>query len=88
MPIYGQILSYNLTNVLVVVVRYFGGTKLGVSGLITAYKTTAKMAIEISEIIEKQLMFVCKSTLIIKTSTKLCALLKKKTHYFRSKNGV
>ena len=53
MPIYGQIKAFDLTNVLVVVVRYFGGTKLGVSGLITAYKTTAKMALQNSNIIEK-----------------------------------
>ncbi len=45
-PIYGQILSFDLTNVLVVVVRYFGGTKLGVGGLIQAYRKTAKMALE------------------------------------------
>lgn len=53
MPIYGQIQSFEVTNVLVVVVRYFGGTKLGVGGLITAYKTTAQLALECSEIIEK-----------------------------------
>lgn len=53
MPIYGQIQSFNLTNILIVVVRYFGGVKLGVGGLVTAYKTTAEMAIEKSEIIEK-----------------------------------
>ena len=52
-PIYGQILSFKLTNILIVVVRYFGGTKLGVGGLINAYKTAAKMALEESEIIEK-----------------------------------
>lgn len=50
MPIYGQIQSFGLTNVLVVSVRYFGGTKLGVGGLIQAYKTSAKMAIEASAI--------------------------------------
>lgn len=49
-PIYGQILSFNLTNVLVVVVRYFGGVKLGVGGLIQAYKTSAKLALENSAI--------------------------------------
>lgn len=52
-PIYGQIQSFDLTNVLVVVVRYFGGVKLGVGGLITAYKAAAQMALENSEIIEK-----------------------------------
>lgn len=53
MPIYGQIQSFDITNVLIVVVRYFGGTKLGVSGLINAYKSSAKITIESSEIIEK-----------------------------------
>ena len=53
MPIYGQIQSYDITNVLIVVVRYFGGTKLGVSGLINAYRSSAKITIESSEIIEK-----------------------------------
>lgn len=53
MPIYGQIQSFEVTNVLVVVVRYFGGVKLGVSGLINAYKTAAQMALEECEIIEK-----------------------------------
>ncbi len=53
-PILGQIKSKNLTNTLVVVVRYFGGTKLGVSGLITAYKTAAKEALDSNEIIEEE----------------------------------
>lgn len=52
-PIYGQILSKDLTNVLVVVVRYFGGTKLGVGGLINAYKTTAKLVLDEAEIVER-----------------------------------
>lgn len=52
-PIYGQILSHELTNVLVVVVRYFGGTKLGTSGLIHAYKTATRDAFENAEIIER-----------------------------------
>jgi uncharacterized YigZ family protein len=52
-PILGQIRSRNLTNTLIVVIRYFGGTKLGVSGLIHAYKTAAQEAIENNEIIEK-----------------------------------
>lgn len=53
MPIYGQIQSFEITNVLVVVVRYFGGVKLGVGGLISAYRTAAQMALEASEIVEK-----------------------------------
>ena len=53
MPIYGQIQSFEVTNVLVVVVRYFGGVKLGVGGLISAYKTAAQMALENATIIEK-----------------------------------
>jgi uncharacterized YigZ family protein len=53
MPIYGQIQSFDVTNILVVVVRYFGGVKLGVGGLISGYKTAAQMALENTEIIEK-----------------------------------
>lgn len=53
MPIYGQIQSFDVTNILIVVVRYFGGVKLGVGGLVTAYKTSAQMALEASEIVEK-----------------------------------
>ena len=52
-PIYGQIQSFGLTNILVVVVRYFGGVKLGVGGLISAYRTTAQMALAVSEIVER-----------------------------------
>jgi uncharacterized YigZ family protein len=52
-PIFGQIQSKDLTNVLIVVVRYFGGTLLGVSGLINAYKLTAAEAIGNATIIEK-----------------------------------
>ncbi|MDT8393197.1 MAG: YigZ family protein [Bacteroidales bacterium] len=50
-PIFGQIQSFDLTNVLVVVVRYFGGTKLGVPGLINAYKTAAREALGAAKII-------------------------------------
>ncbi len=52
MPIYGQIQSFNVTNILIVVVRYFGGVKLGVGGLINAYRTGAQMALEASKIKE------------------------------------
>ena len=51
MPIYGQIQSFEITNVLVVVVRYFGGVKLGVGGLISAYKNTAQLTLDEATII-------------------------------------
>lgn len=53
MPMYGQIQAFEVTNILLVSVRYFGGTKLGVGGLIHAYRTSAKLALEASDIIEK-----------------------------------
>ena len=53
MPIYGQIQSFGVTNVLVAIVRIFGGTKLGVGGLIQAYRTTAQMTLENATIIQK-----------------------------------
>ena len=53
MPIYGQIQSFDVTNTLIIVVRYFGGVKLGVGGLIQAYKTTAQLALESCKIVEK-----------------------------------
>lgn len=52
-PIYGQIRSFELAHILIVVVRYFGGTKLGTSGLIHAYKTAAADAIGQATIVEK-----------------------------------
>ncbi|ULJ62516.1 IMPACT family protein [Wielerella bovis] len=54
-PILGQIDSFELTDCLVVVVRYFGGTLLGVSGLIHAYKTSTQMALQSAQIIEKNI---------------------------------
>lgn len=53
MPIYGQIQSFDVTNVLVVVVRYFGGVKLGVGGLISAYRETAQMVLDAADIEER-----------------------------------
>jgi uncharacterized YigZ family protein len=52
-PILGQINSYGLTNILIVVIRYFGGTLLGVSGLINAYRTAAASSIENAELTER-----------------------------------
>ena len=53
LPIYGQIQAFDVTNVLVAVARIFGGTKLGVGGLISAYRSSAKMALENADVIEK-----------------------------------
>ncbi len=55
-PIYNQILAHELWNVIIVVVRYFGGTKLGVSGLVSAYKEAARQALDNSTIIEKYIV--------------------------------
>jgi uncharacterized YigZ family protein len=55
-PIYGQLLASDITNVLVAVVRYFGGTKLGTGGLIDAYKTAAQMAIADAVLVERTAM--------------------------------
>lgn len=54
-PILGVLKSNSLTNVLIVVVRYFGGTKLGVGGLIDAYRTAASIAVNAGEIVEKNI---------------------------------
>jgi len=51
-PIHGQLQSYDLTNIMVVVIRYFGGTKLGIPGLINAYKTATKEALNAAKIHE------------------------------------
>lgn len=56
-PIHGQIRSFELTNILIAVVRYFGGTKLGTSGLIHAYKTAAADAIHQANVVEKTVDF-------------------------------
>ncbi|MBC5836334.1 IMPACT family protein [Flavobacterium muglaense] len=53
MPIYGQLQSFDVTNTLIVVVRLFGGTKLGVGGLISAYKTVAQLTLANCTIVEK-----------------------------------
>lgn len=55
-PILGQINSYGLTDIIILVVRYFGGIKLGTPGLIAAYKEAARLAIENAEIIERHEM--------------------------------
>lgn len=54
-PVLGQIRSYGLTNILIIVIRYFGGTKLGIPGLINAYKSAAADALNKAKIIEKNI---------------------------------
>ncbi len=55
LPIYNQLLAHQITNILVVVIRYYGGTKLGVGGLVKAYKESAKYTLEQANIITKEL---------------------------------
>ncbi|MGI9650176.1 IMPACT family protein [Chryseobacterium sp. RLHN22] len=55
LPIYNQLLANEITNVVVISVRYYGGTKLGVSGLVKAYKESAKLTLEEANIITKEL---------------------------------
>lgn len=78
MPIYGQIQSFDLTNTLIVIVRYFGGVKLGVGGLITAYKTAAQMALESSEIIERTIDIIYGLKFEYKDMNKVMRIIKEK----------
>ncbi len=77
-PIYGQIQSFELTNILIVVVRYFGGTKLGVGGLITAYKTAAQMVLENALIVNKTINLYFKITFDYKNINKVMRIIKEK----------
>lgn len=78
MPIYGQIQSFGLTNILIVVVRYFGGTKLGLGGLISAYKTAAQMALETSTIEVKTINIHYLITFDYKNINKVMRVIKEK----------
>jgi uncharacterized YigZ family protein len=78
MPIYGQIQSFGLTNVLVVVVRFFGGVKLGVGGLISAYKTASQMALEESVILEKTIDVHFQISFDYKNMNKVMRIIKEK----------
>jgi uncharacterized YigZ family protein len=78
MPIYGQIQSFKVTNTAVVVVRIFGGTKLGVGGLISAYKTAAQMTLENSTIIEKTIDVDYQISFDYKNMNKVMRVIKEK----------
>ncbi|PHR74016.1 MAG: YigZ family protein [Lutibacter sp.] len=77
-PIYGQILSFDVTNILIVVVRYFGGTKLGVGGLINAYRAGAKLVLEESAIVEKTIDVHFKLTFEYEHMDKVMRIIKEK----------
>lgn len=86
MPIYGQIQSYGLTNILVVVVRYFGGIKLGVGGLISSYKTAAQLALAETEIIEKTIDILFQISFDYKNMNKVMRIIKEKNLAIVSQN--
>lgn len=75
-PILGQLLSFEITNVLIGVVRYYGGTKLGVGGLITAYKTAAKEALEAADIVEREVLLEIEFTFPYTLMPQVMSLLK------------
>lgn len=78
MPIYGQIQSFDVTNILIVVVRYFGGVKLGVGGLINAYKTTAQLSLESCKILEKTINIDYLITFDYKNMNKVMRVIKER----------
>ncbi len=78
MPIYGQIQSFEVTNILIIVVRYFGGVKLGVGGLINAYRTAAQIALEHSNIVEKTINIDYLISFDYKNMNKVMRIIKEK----------
>lgn len=78
MPIYGQIQSFGVTNVLVVSVRYFGGTKLGVGGLVQAYKHSAQITLEGASIVEKTINLHYELTFTYDLMNKVMRIIKEK----------
>jgi uncharacterized YigZ family protein len=78
MPIYGQIQSFGLTNILIVIVRFFGGVKLGVGGLISAYRTAAQMTLEEAEIIERTIDVQYQISFDYKNMNKVMRIIKEK----------
>ena len=78
MPIYGQIQSFDVTNILIVVVRYFGGVKLGVGGLINAYRNAAQMALDASKIVEQTINIDYLISFDYKNMNKVMQIIKEK----------
>ncbi|MDO4228784.1 MAG: YigZ family protein [Capnocytophaga sp.] len=77
-PIYGQIQSFELTDVLIIVVRYFGGIKLGVGGLVQAYKTSAQLTLQEAKIIEKIVTQTLEITFDYKDMNKVMRVVKER----------
>lgn len=75
-PILGQIQSRDLTDVLIVVVRYFGGTLLGAGGLINAYRSAAAEAVAQAQVIEKHILFNYKATFRFEHTSEVMKVLK------------
>ena len=84
LPIYGQIQSFKVTNILIVIIRYFGGTKLGIGGLINAYKTTAKLSLEASQIKTLDILILCKLSFDYKDISKVMRVIKKQQLIIKS----
>ena len=82
LPIYGQIQSFNLTNILVVVVRYFGGTKLGVGGLIKANKYSAQITLENASVVSRTIDLIFQLTFDYKELSKVMRIIKEKSLKF------
>lgn len=76
MPIYGQIQSFEVTNILIIVIRYYGGVKLGVGGLINAYRTGAQLALEAADIVEKTINKEFRLNFEYKNMSKVMRILK------------
>jgi uncharacterized YigZ family protein len=78
LPVYGQIQSFNLTNILVVVVRYFGGTKLGVGGLIQAYKYATRITLESAPVVNRTIDLIFQLTFGYDELSKVMRIIKEK----------
>ena len=84
LPIYGQLQAFEVTNILIVVIRYFGGTKLGVGGLISAYKATAKLSLEVSQIKTLDILIPLKLSFVYKDMSKVMRIIKKQQLVIKS----
>ncbi|HPD96106.1 MAG: YigZ family protein [Bacteroidales bacterium] len=85
-PIYGQLQSFEVTNILAVVIRYFGGTKLGVSGLINAYKTATHDALANAKVITKTVNDIFKLTFGYTVMNDIMRIIKETDVEIKSQN--